>query len=289
MSKCLRRFLSVLILMLWSGVSLAESCSLTLAYKDKGKAGYMAAAPNNKGLYQALYSELASNLGCQLIIKRFPKKRTHRLLAAGEVDLYPSTGFDEERSEYLYYIPNGLFRHEVYFGLTPDYVTDLSDVSDIGSYGLSWIFEAGSTTSQLANELGVASEPLFNLTDERAIAILTRGRKVFYRIIDGDYSKYLKKHGKKDLADMGISTHKACCEPKNHPLYTGFSRVSDQYAEEPNPSYNPEKAISAENFPYRLSKTSLAYRVAGEMIRLQASGRVSALYHQYIVEPGHTP
>jgi len=283
------RSLGILALLFMSTSSVAQACSLSLAYKDKGKPGYMAAAPSNDGLYQALYQELASNLGCDLIISRYPKKRTHRLLELGDIDLYPSTGFDNKRSEYLFYIPNGLFRYEAYFGLTPAFVDDLSSIEDIGRYDLSWIFEAGSTTSNKALALGVNTEPLFNLSDDRAIEMLKKGRKVFYRIIDGDYSKYLKKHKKKDLTDFGISTHTRCCEAKSHPLYTGFSRTSANYAEVPNPAYDSQFVISAENFPYRLSPKSLAYRVAAEMNRLRASGRVSALYDQYVVKPGHTP
>ena len=248
----------------------------------------MAPSPSNEGLYKVLYQELASNLGCSLSIQRYPKKRTHLLLKEGEVDLYPSTGFDLKRSEYLYYIPNGLYRYEFYFGLTPNYVKSLTAIPEINSHGLTWIFESGSTTINMAETLSISNQPISELTDERAITMLTKGRKVFYRIIKGDYVKYLKKHDITDLTGLNILTHKSCCKPKSHKLYTGISRKSANYIEEINPHFKKKKAISAENFPFSLSKDSLAYSVANEIKNLRKAGRIDELYQQFIVVPGHT-
>jgi len=248
----------------------------------------MAPSPSNEGLYKALYEEMAFNLGCTLTIQRYPKKRTHLLLKAGEVDLYPSTGFDLERSEYLYYIPNGLYRYEFYYGLTPTGITDITDISDITNHGLTWIFEGGSTTIQTAETFNVLNQPIPELTDKRAITMLTKGRQVFYRMIKGDYLKYLEKHQLQDLKSLGVKAHKSCCKPKSHTLYTGISRKSANYVEEINPDFKKKKTISAENFPFRLSKNTLAYRVANEVKRLSDTGRVYELYHRYIIAPGHT-
>lgn len=270
-------------------VQAAEPCQLSLVYKDNGKTGYMAAAPSNEGLYKTLYQEVASSLGCTLFIERYPKKRTHMLLKAGEVDLYPSTGFDRKRSEYLYYIPNGLFRHEFYLGLTPNSVKNLTSISELNQHGLTWIFEGGSTIGQTAEAYQVLNQAITNLTDDRAITMLSKGRHIFYRIIREDYSKYLKNYGLKDLKSLNISTHKTCCKTKSHKLYTGIARNSDKYVEEINPDYNKNSDISARNFPYRLSKDTLMYQVAKQIQQLIMSGRVDQLYQEYIVVPGHTP
>ncbi|GAA3934102.1 hypothetical protein [Litoribacillus peritrichatus] len=249
----------------------------------------MAPAPNNEGLYKALYQEVAHNLGCKLSIQRYPKKRTHRLLKSGEADLYPSTGFDNDRAQYLFYIPNGLFRYEAYFGLAPDFINNLKSISEINQYGLTWVFEAGSTTSKIAKAFKVPNKPITKLTDSRAITMLKNGRLIFYRIIKEDYFKYLAAHNLEDLTSLKISTHKSCCKAKSQELYTGISRKSNIYQEEANALFNPGKPLSANNVPYKLSSSSLAYRLASEMRTMVASGRIDALYQQYIVAPGHTP
>ncbi|MFC3151264.1 hypothetical protein ACFOEK_09530 [Litoribrevibacter euphylliae] len=249
----------------------------------------MAKAPSNEGLYQALYQEVATNIGCRLSIERAPKQRTLYSLEHGTADLYPSTGFDEHRSKYLFYIPNGLYRLEPYLGLTPSNVPELKKISDITQYGLSWIFEAGDTTQQVAEALQVPNEPIVDLTTDRAVKMLSRGRQVFYRMIQQDYFKYLKANNLRDLRHLNIATHLSCCEPKSHILYTGFSRTSSYYAEEPNPEFNPHQEITAENYPYRIANHSIAYKVAAEIQNLKDSGRVNTLYQNFIIKQGHTP
>lgn len=272
-----------------SSIQAAEPCQISLVYKSKGKAGYMAAAPSNAGLYQALYQEVANALTCTLSIQRYPKKRTHLLLKAGRVDLYPSTGFDMKRSQYLYYIPNGLYRHERYIGLTPPRVTSLSNISEIKDDGLTWIFEGGNTTGQLAEKFQVPYQAITKLSDERAIAMLSKGRKVFYRMIADDYEKYLLEHKVKDLKGLNIRAHKNCCKAKSHRLYTGMSRKSEHYREDINPHYKTNQPVSAENYPVSLVNDSLMFKIAQQMKKLRASGRVEQLYQHYIILPGHTP
>ncbi len=267
----------------------ASPCHLTLVYKDKGKPGYMAKAPSNAGLYKTLYQEVANNINCRLTIKRVPKKRTLYLLEHGEADLYPSTGFDSQRSSYLYYVANGLYRLEYYLGLTPNDVTKLENISDIANHGLSWIFEAGNTTLRKAEALNLPSDPIVGLTTDRAIKMLSLGRRVFYRMIQEDYYKYLETKGLDDLNDLNIATHLSCCSPKSHKLYTGISRFSPIYREEHNPDFDSLQVVSAENFPYRLARDSIAFKVAQEVEHLESSGRVDELFQEYIVSQGHTP
>lgn len=287
------RFLIAFVLILLSSWSKADSseepCVLKLVYKDKGKAGYMAPAPSNEGLYKALYSGLAESAGCQLRIERYPKKRTLLLIKLGKADLYPSTGFDQSRSDFMYYIPNGLHRFEPYYGLAPIQVKQLNDISQLKDHGLTWIFEAGNTTLNIANELGVASEQVFGLTDARAIEMLRKGRSVFYRIIKGDYEQYLKMHSLADLESYNISTHERCCPPKSQTLYLGISKMSKYYVDEPNPDYDPADNLSAENSPVRVKTDTVVYKIMNELDKLKQSGKVNELFNQYILAPGHTP
>jgi len=260
----------------------AEPCALSLTYKEIGKHGYMEPAPSNLGLYQAIYTEAAEEMGCELSIHRYPKKRTHLLLQSGDIDLYPSTGFDEKRSAYLFYIPNGLHRYEPYFGLTPSDVSDLGSIPGINDAALTWIFEDGNTTVKKALDFNVRYEEISNLTDGRAIEMLSIGRRVFYRIIERDYERYLSKIMKNDLSHLNIKTHWNCCEPKSQSLYVGISRASNIIEEETNPSYDPNQALSAENFPTRLSTESVAHKLAKTLDTMRQTGRVNKLFKQYI-------
>jgi len=257
-------------------------CSISLTYKENGKRGYMARAPSNEGLYKAIYSELAQQINCNLSIERYPKKRTHKMLQYGEVDLYPSTGFNKERSKYLFYIPNGLNRHEPYFGLTPKQVKKLDTIQDIKKHGLIWVFEAGNTTAEQAKNLKVPYQEIVGLSYNRAIVLLQRNRQVFYRIIEKDYNTYLKENNLTTLSQLNITTHKFCCEPKSQPLYLGISRSSDIIKEEPNPNYNPQAPLSPENFPTRLVEGSIAQKIAEALKKMKESGQIDVLYRQYI-------
>lgn len=264
-------------------LSAAAPCTISMAYKNIGKPGYMARSPSNEGLYKALYKEVLGRLGCELVIKRYPKKRVHRLLQSGDIDIYPSTGFNEQRSTYLFYESNGLYRYEPYLGLTPDFVEHLESISDIGQLGLNWIFEAGSTTVEEATRMQVPYQEIVGLTYPRAIDMLGHGRHVFYRIIEADYKRYLAKNKVSDLSHLMIRTHKTCCEPKSQKLYVGISRHSVMVEEEPNPFYDSQKPISAENFPTKLVAGTLAYKLSKELRKMEKNGEIARLYHQYIL------
>jgi hypothetical protein len=264
-------------------------CILSMTYKDIGKPGYMDAAPSDEGLYKTMLVEAVEKIGCKLKIVRFPKRRTHQQLAIGNVDLYPSTGFEEERSDYLFFIPNGLSRHEPYLGLAPADVGELNSIKDINKYGLGWVGEAGSTIKFEAEAINVPYLGISDLTYSRAINMLVQGRRIFYRIIDGNYEQYLSEINEQDLTSLGISTHSHCCGTKYQDLYVGISRKSPVYAEEANPLWDEALPLSATNFPVRLVTGSIAQQLANALQEMLASGRTAELFNQYITRPGHTP
>jgi len=276
------KLISLLFLLSSNIVWAAPPCSLSLTYKENGKPGYMAKAPSNEGLYKAIYTALAQKINCTLSIERYPKKRTYKTLQRGKVDLYPSTGFNEKRSKYLFYIPNGLNRYEPYFGLTPKRVTKLNAIQDINNHNLVWIFEAGNTTTAQANNLQVPYHEIVGLNYSQAVNLLKHGRAVFYRIIENDYNTYLADNNLKDLSSLNITTHKFCCDPKSQKLYLGISRNSKIIKEEPNPNYNPLKTLSPENFPTRLAEGSVAKKIENALKEMTESGQIKDLYHQYI-------
>lgn len=273
----------------FSSESPESPCVLSMTYKDIGKPGYMDAIPGNEGLYKAMLSEAAAKIGCTLKIARFPKKRTHQQLAIGNIDIYPSTGFEEKRSDYLFFIPNGLSRHEPYLGLAPAGIGELNSIQDINKHGLGWVGEAGSTIKFEAEELKVPYLGISDLTYARAIEMLAQGRRIFYRIIDGNYEQFLAEIDQPDLLSLGISTHVRCCGTKYQDLYVGVSRKSPIYAEEANPRWDKALPLSAENFPVQLVRGSAAQRLAGALQDMAESGRTAELFHVYITKPGHTP
>lgn len=278
-------FILIVTLLIFSSQAQATpSCTLTMTYKDVGKPGYMAPSPDNTGLYQSLYLEAAHMIGCSLEIKRFPKKRTLRQLQAGKIDIYPSTGFNKDRAEYMHYIPNGLFRNETYYGLTPMGIDEVESVDDIKDTELIWIIEAGRTTVSQAKERGIPYQALVGLTSSKAIKMISWKRKVFYQIDTEDYDKHLKAHGTSDLTHLNIKTHKHCCAAKSQQLYAGISRFSPIYKEEPNPYYDASQPLSAENFPTKLKPGSIGYKLSLALEEIHSSGKLSLLLLQHGIE-----
>lgn len=272
-------------LLLFSRLLSAEpSCILTMTYKDVGKPGYMAPSPDNTGLYESLYSEAAQRIGCTLEIKRFPKKRTLKQLQAGKIDIYPSTGFDMNRSLYMHYIPNGLFRNETYYGLSPLDIDELEDINDLKDTELTWIIEAGRTTVNLAKIQDIPHQALVGLTSTKAIKMINWKRKVFYQIDTDDYDDYLEQQGVSDLTHLNIKTHKHCCEAKSQKLYTGISRLSPIYQEEPNPYYDPLLPTSADNFPTQLVPGSIGHKLSLALEDIYRSGELSLLLSKHNIE-----
>lgn len=276
--------LSITLLLFSSLISAAPACTLTMTYKDVGKPGYMAPSPDNTGLYQALYLEAAQRIGCSLIIKRFPKKRSLRQLQAGKIDIYPSTGFEESRSLYLHYIPNGLFRNETYYGLSPLNTVELESIDDIKDTELTWIIEAGRTTVNSAKEKNIPYQALVGLTHTKAIKMIVWKRKVFYQIDTEDYNRYLKEQGTSDLTHLNIKTHKYCCDAKSQKLYAGISRFSPIYQEEQNPDYDPLMPLSPENFPTRLVPGSIGHQLSQALEDIYTSGRLNQLLSEYNID-----
>lgn len=262
----------------------SEPCSLTMTYKNTGKLGYMAPAPNNNGFYKALYNQVAERIGCTLTIKRYPKKRSLKQLETGDIDIYPSTGFNLKRSKFMYYIPNGLIRNESYYGLSPSYVPTINSIDDIKDTHLVWVIEAGRTTIDQARNKDIPYQALVGLTAPKAIKMINWNRKVFYQIDTNDYKRYLKKHSLSDLSHLNIKVHKQCCQSKSQTLYAGLSRRSSIYQEEPNPHYNPSITQSPENFPTRLVAGSVGHKLSLALQDIYTSGQLSLLLEQYNIK-----
>ena len=107
----------------------AKSCSLTMGYRTNERLPLIAKAPDNNGLYLSLYRQVAMRIGCEFEVIRGPKKRILKQLQDGEVDFYPGFTFNEERSQFAFYIENGLPGGDV--GISRSSFINVSQLTDL--------------------------------------------------------------------------------------------------------------------------------------------------------------
>jgi len=262
----------------------AKDNTLTLVYKDIGKPPYMQAAPDNSGLYLDMMKRAAQKIGFDLKVIRQPKKRTYKLLKDGNADLYASGEFRDYRSKFLFYFPNGLSRVEHYYGLTSDNIPELTDISQIIRYKLIWMVELGSSWPLHAKSLGLQYTEMKNAGINKAIEISQLKRSTFFMIEDKDVYKYMEKNKISSFKELKIKVHKNCCKSKHAPLYTGFSRYSPYYKEEPNLLYDKTKPLSQTNFPYKLSPKSVAYKFKNALKQMIKSGEIERMKSSYSIK-----
>jgi len=241
----------------------------------------METSPDNSGLYFDLISRATQKIGFDLRVVRLPKKRTYDMLEAGEAELYASGEFKDYRSNFLFYMPNGLYRHEEYWGMTKMSIPPLNSITEINHYGLTWVFELGSSWPIKAAGYDVPYLERPNITIKRAIDNLQNDRPFFFQFIKEEIEEYMKKNEIKSWKSIGIRIHESCCEGKSAPLYTAFARHSPLYSEEINPAYDKEKTLSAENYPHRLIPGTVPYRLQKALQEMRDSGEIKALARKY--------
>ncbi len=262
----------------------AEEHVLKLVYKDIGNPPYMQPAPDNSGLYFDMMQRAVEKIGFQLKVIRSPKKRTYRNLENGKADLYASGEFRDYRSKFLFYFPNGLHRVEVFYGVTSIDVPEISSISEINYHNLEWMVELGSSWPLQAQAFGVKYFEIENARIEKAIELLSKKRPVFFKIIKEEIEEYMNKNNITSMEDLGIRIHKKCCKTHTAPLYTGFSRFSPHYQEQPNSLFDKTRPISAENFPFELVPGSVPYKLKTALQEMINSGEITVLKQKYSIE-----
>ena len=105
----------------------------------------MQKAPDSSGLYLDLMSRAAEKIGFEIEIVRLPKNRTYKMLEIGEADLYASGEFRDYRSDFLFFFNNGLYREQIFYGLTTSGIPELFSISDINKYDHLTILSVGSS------------------------------------------------------------------------------------------------------------------------------------------------
>jgi hypothetical protein len=257
---------------------------LKLVYKDSGKQPYMQTAPDSSGLYLDLIGLACEKAGYRLEVIRVPKARTYLLLETGAADLYPALIFNRDRSEFIAFIKNGLFRQENYYGISAQNIPEIRSYKDLRGSGLIWIIELGGSLKAEAEKNQIDFSSIKDLDISKAVQLISKGRPFFYRAVDEELEDYLAAKKLESLNELGIKMHTGIFLPLDAPLYTGFSRKSPLYREELNPYYNKKIPPGADNLPYRLVKDSVPYRLQEAFDGLIRSGEVGRLLKKYKLE-----
>lgn len=278
-----RRIFGILLLILTTALY-GDERILTLVYKDIGKPPYMEEAPDNSGLYLDMISRAAEMIGFGLEVERLPKTRTYENLKIGSADIYPSGVFETERSRFLFYFPNGLYRYENYYAITSLDIPELNSVQELNDHNLQWLVELGSTQPKQAEQFGVEYYALRDIRIEKAILLINNRRPFCFRVIKEDLEHYMEIHDVSSMEELGIKVHENCFPTLASELYLGFSRASPYYQELPNRDYNPEEPLSVENFPYKLNPDSVAALLRHAFKQMIDNGEIDRLKLKYNIE-----
>lgn len=260
---------------------LSAQCTLNMVYKEGAKLPLIEEKPSHAGAYHELFQMAAERIQCSLVVSRYPKKRLHKLLEAGELDFYPGASFSKKRAKYLYYVANGFETGE--FGITGINIPALKSYEDLKNYeDITWLMEFGSSKTERAKKLGVKTQTRRHMDLEYVSKYISRSPdKSYFYVADKELVDYFpKKTGLKSLEAEGLKIHKKCCGG-NAPMYMGFSRFSPHFKEKPNPNYDKSKNISPDNFPTLLDESSVAYRLGQALLELKQSGETEKIYHKW--------
>ncbi len=257
-------------------IATAKENIIVMGYKDKSKPPLIGEKNDNSGLYKELFEKAAKQIGYKFKIVRFPKKRVHDGFKKGSIDFYPGASFSKKRSEYLYYLPNGLQTKEVLLSLKSHTEIDISKVKG------KLIVELGSSKIDWDKKYpGLKIVQMGKLPIEKAITFLKKGRGDFF-IADIEPVDYYKKNSNiNKYADIGIKVHHNAINKEFIAMNLGFSRKSPLFKEELNTNFDSSKQITIENFPTKISEECVAYKLYLELNKMKDSGETQKLYEKY--------
>lgn len=267
----------LLIVLFFTVWILADDKVITMGYKDREKMPLIGNEFDNKGLYYELFTKAAHNIGYKIDIERFPKKRLHFRFKKGVTDFYPGASFSLKRGEYLYYLPNGLETKEVL--VTLDSPKEYKSLDELKG---KLLIELGSSKSEITKKYPkIKTVQKTTLSMQSVINALQNKIADFY-IADIEVVDYYKKQeGFYSYKNIGIKIHYNTINKEFIPMYLGFSRKSPLFSEGSNPYFDKTKGISIDNFPTKISKDCVAYKLYNSLMDLKKEGETKRLYNKY--------
>ncbi|WP_159065045.1 substrate-binding periplasmic protein [Thaumasiovibrio subtropicus] len=242
-----------------------------MGYRTTSRIPKIAAAPDNSGIYKALYEEAAQRIGCKLTIIRLPKQRLMRMLNSGEIDFYPGFTFTEKRAEHIHFAINGLPSLNV--GLTLAEVREVTDYRQLEGKTLL-LSLGGPVPDGLPQNINFKTPPELNF--HTAIEMIVTNKADFFEAEIAELSYYLKSHPDRER----VRFHYHCCGGYQ-PLLLGFSRQSPLYNSEANPDYRSSLPLSFKNQTHRSTSDSIATRFFRALQRMQEDGSTHALFEEH--------
>jgi len=246
------------------------ACTLTMGYRSNERLPLINKQPDNSGLYFHLYNIVAKELGCKFNVVRGSKKRILKLLKKGRIDFYPGFNFTEKRSEFYYYMENGLPGGDI--GISRVDMSTITNINQLKGYTLLAAFGAPDFARGVE---GIETYKVREMTVDKAIVLIKRKRGDFYIYNKSTLEYYFAK---KAITDIKI--HPDCCGGIK-PLYLAFSRNSPHYQEITNHNFDPVKPTSIENFPVLVSKDSIAFQLQKVLKHMNDDGITNQIYNEY--------
>lgn len=255
----------------------SEMPILVMGYKEGSKPPYIGGKDDNSGAYQELFSLAAQKIGYKLHIIRLPKKRIYLQLSEGKIDFYPSSGFSQDREEYLYWFPNGFMSKQALLSTKTD-----QEISDFSQAKGTLLAPLGSSAESyaIANS-AINVQKMGVLPIDNAILALQLGRGNFYIYDIDTLDYYLKRNKLTSFEQISLKLHPNAIEKEYASLQSAFSIHSKHFSARPNPDYNTSIEASFYNQKRLPSKDSIAYALQQTLKALQESGETNKIYNKY--------
>lgn len=251
--------------------------TIILGYKEGSKPPYIGNKNDNSGAYRELFSKAAEMIGLSLEIVRLPKKRVYHHLKEGDIDFYPSSGFSEKRSQFLYWLDNGFLSKQAL-------VSDITDfeIKDFKKAKGTLLVPLGSSSAEYAKGAPqVSIQKMGKLPIDKAIQALKLGRGNFY-VYDIDIlDYYLKRNRIKQFSDIGLRLHPNAIEKEYSSLKAAFSINSKHFKQQQNSRFDKNSALGFNNQKTSPHKGSVAYQFQQALKHLQESGYTQTVYQKY--------
>jgi len=242
---------------------------MVMGYRTSARLPFIAEHPSKQGLYFSLYKQALQNIGCTLSVRRAPKKRILKMIAAGEVDFYPALGYSHEREQYLHFIENGFMSHTIAISHK-----DTADIHTLGDMKGKVLLMAIGSNDFNASSYGIYLRLAHELSLSRAIKLLADKRADFYIYEEANTRYYLKLN-----PNNNIKIHPCCFSAS--PMFLGFSKKSKYAQSINNPDYSSLRPRTAQNVSQLLSPTSKAFAFKQALQELKANGAIEKLEQFY--------